>query len=165
MANEILVKEKTVITYDSTTTPALTLTSLSSGAGRVGAIKDLGAAIYPRRYVWRLKTQFDSAPIEGRTVEVYLAYSNTAASGVTTIQDGFVGFTDMALPSANQRYHCQLIGHAYCRNITGPQHSSGIFEIRSRYFSPVIYNDTDQAMSATASTHQLTFTPLAEELQ
>jgi hypothetical protein len=105
-----------------------------------------------------MKTKFGSSPTEGRTVELYVAYG----SG---IQDGGVGGTDAALGSANSRYQCQLIGHLYCRNVTTTQQSSGVFEMRDRYFTPVVYNDTDQAFSGTAGDHQIIFKPLAEELQ
>ena len=162
MANEILIKEKTTLTFDTTTTPALTLTSLGSAAGRVSAIKDLGAATYPRRYVWRLKTKFASAPAEGRVIEVYIAYSNDASG---TIQDGAVGTANAALSSVNQRFMCQLVGHAYCRNVTTALYTSGVFEIRGRYISVVVYNDTDQALSGTAGDHKIELMPIAEEVQ
>lgn len=159
MANEILSKLGTALSFTSATTPALTLTSLAAGAGQVGAQKDYGAAVFPRRWRWRLKTKFASAPTEGTLLEVYLATSDG------TIVDGAAGTSDAALANALDRHQMQFIGVMYARAVTGAQYASGIFELLSRYFSPVVFNAADQALSGTAGDHELILEPYAEEVQ
>lgn len=159
MANEILSKKGTALSFTSATTPALTLTSLAAGAGRVGAQKDYGADVFPRWWRWRLKTEFAVAPTEGKVIEIYLATSNG------TVIDGAAGTTDAALANALDRHQMQFIGVMYCRATTNTQYASGVFELLTRYFSPVVFNGGDQALSATAGDHELILEPYADEVQ
>lgn len=159
MANEILSKKKTALSFTNATTPALTLASLGAGAGRVGATKDLGADIFPRWWRWRLKTEFAVAPTEGKVIEIYLATSDG------TIRDGGAGATDAALANVLDRHQMQFIGVMYCRSTTSTQYASGIFEMLTRHFSPVVFNGGDQALSSTAGDHELILEPYADEVQ
>lgn len=158
MANEILLKPKTVLSWTTLTSPALTLTSLAVGAGRCGGQQDLGST-RPRKMRWRLKTMFASAPTEGRMLEIYLATSEG------TNVDAGLGTSDAALSAAAQRFQCQFIGFAYCRAITGSQVMSGECEVTARYVSPVIYNGADQALHGTAGNHEFILEPFADEIQ
>lgn len=159
MANEVKVKPGTSTSWKNSGGDAvLTLTSLASAAGRIGAQHDFGAT-FGRKARWRLKTKFAVAPTEGQLIEVYLATSNN------TLRDGVVGSADAALSAAAQRFQCQFLGTVYCRNTTNSQEASGVFEMVSRYVSPVIYNAAGQAFSGTASDHEFVIEQYVDEVQ
>jgi len=160
MANEILQKQKTAITWKASGgTAALTLTSLAASAGRKGASADMGA-VFAARCVVELLTKFASAPTAATVLEIYWCSSrdNSAFDGGLSSADA--DFTDTDI---NKQLH--WIGSFIADNTTNAQQQSWLFMLPGRYGFPVVYNGADQALSSTAGDHVLTITPLADEVQ
>lgn len=162
MANKIYVARETAIVWSDTAGDlVMTLNNLAAGAGRVGAQKDFGAGSTPEWYEWRLTVQFETAPVVGETVQVYLSTSDG------TEEDGQEGEADAALGSANSLKNMKLIGVLVVTS-TDADHdmtASGICRISTRYVSPVIYNNTADNLQATNDTGEFTLTPIPPESQ
>jgi len=162
MANKVYVARETPIVWSDTTGDAvMTLNNLAAGAGRVGARADLGAGSTACWHNWRLTVQFDTAPVVGESVEIYLATSDG------TEEDGQVGTADAALGSANTLKNLQRVGVLVVTS-TDADHdmtASGRCLITERYVSPVIYNNTSDNLQATNDTGEFTLTPSPLEVQ
>lgn len=140
---------------------ALTFNNLAASAGRVGARKDLGSGSTSEWYSWRLTVQFDTAPVVGETVEIYLSTSDG------TEEDGQVGTADAALGSSNDLANLKLIGILTVTS-TDADHdmtASGICRIPTRYVSPVIYNNTADNLQATNDVSKFVLVPIPPEIQ
>jgi hypothetical protein len=162
MANKIYVARETPIVWSDTTGDlAMTLNNLAASAGRVGAQKDFGAGSTAEWYEWRLTVQFETAPVVGETVEVYLSTTDG------TEEDGQVGTTNAALSSANRRKNLRLIGILTVTSTSADvdMTASGVCRISTRYVSPVIYNGTADNLQATNDTGEFTLTPIPSEIQ
>jgi hypothetical protein len=162
MANKVYVARETAIVWSDTAGDlAMTLNNLAAGAGRVGAQKDLGAGSTPEWFTWRLTVQFETAPVVGETVEVYISTSDG------TEEDGQEGVADAALGSSDSLKNMMLIGVLVVTS-TDADHdmtASGVCRIPTRYFQPVVYNNTADNLQATNDTSELTITPIPPELQ
>ena len=91
MANKVYIARETPVVWgDSGQDEVLTLNNLAASAGRVGAQHDFSTGSTPGWFNWRLTVQFDTAPVVGETVEIYLSTSDG------TEEDGQVGTSDAA---------------------------------------------------------------------
>lgn len=162
MANKQYVARETPIVWsDSTGDLLMTLNNLASGAGRVGAQKDFGAGSTPEWFTWRLTVQFETAPVVGQTIEIYLSTSDGGE------EDGQEGAADAALGSSNSLKNMHLIGVLTVTS-TDAAHdmtASGICRIPTRYVCPVVYNNTDDNLKATNDISEFTLTPIPPEMQ
>lgn len=162
MGSKIYVARETAIVWSDTTGDlAITLNNLAAGAGRVGARKDFGIGSTSEWYEWRLTVQFETAPVVGETVEIYLSTSDG------TEEDGQVGTADAALDSSNTLKNLKLIGILVVSS-TDADHdmtTSGICRIPTRYVSPIIYNNTADNLQAANDTCEFTLTPIPPEIQ
>ena len=158
MANKVLMQEETPIVWAASGGDyALTLSSVSAGAVRVGQQGDLGAVPRSRWYKWRyVNDSFGSAPTVGQTVDVYWA------SGNGTYTDGNVGTSDaagstVALPNLLR------LGSATVQttSTTDDVIISGIVELADQYGAPVIDNNT----SVTITGGRFELTPVPDEIQ
>jgi hypothetical protein len=139
---------------------------LAAAAVRVGAQGDLGADASGRAdlYQWQLIIDgFDTAPVVAEAVHLYLAF---ALDGSNTEVDGDVGVADAAGNTADLPNLLHL-GTAVVQNTTAANELriSGIIQIGARYVSPVIHNDTADALLSTSDTHQFTLVPIPYESQ
>ena len=144
---------------------ALTLTALAAGAYRQGETLDLGDPFSPYSlwepyYQWALTTRFASAPTQGDRIKLYLVpNNNTSYSAGLTGSDG--AFTGSGLIAQLERF---LVAELSCDAVTTEQHwvasFSGLFRPTQRYVVPVVHNAADQALSGTASHHELSLTGL-----
>ena len=163
MANIVYMQPEAPITWlDSGGTNVLTLTSLASLAGRQGALHDFGATTARSRlYRWRFYCQFATTPVLGERVEVY------AKTGDGTHRDNDDGTDDAALSSVEKLRNLSLLGVLSVDEATADleMSCSGTIAIESREFQPVIYNRTADALTATASEHGFTLTPVPDEIQ
>jgi hypothetical protein len=162
MANKAYIARETPTVWSDTAGDlAITLNNLAAGAGRVGARKDFGAGSTSQEYSWRLTVQFETTPVVGETVEVYLATSDG------TRPDGEVGTADAALSAANKRKNLMFIGVLIVDVATVDIDftASGVCRIPTRYVSPVIYNATADNLQATNDTGEFTLTPIPPEVQ
>lgn len=164
MASKAYVNPETTVDWTDDTTAGdytLDLGSLAADGVRVGDRGDLGVAPRAFLFEWRLVIDgFDTAPVVGETVDLYISTSDG------TYEDGDVGTTDaagatVALP--NLKY----LGSAVVQTTTAGDNlqCSGITEIYSRYVSPVVHNNTADALLGTADAHHFYLTPIPIEAQ
>jgi hypothetical protein len=162
MANKSYVARETPVVWkDSGGDLVMTLNNLAAGAGRVGAQKDWGAGSTPKFYSWRFTCQFETAPVVGERVELYLSTSDGSE------EDGQEGVADAALGSTNSLRNMRPIGGLTVSS-TDAAHdmtTSGICMIETRYVCPVIHNNTADNLKATANVSEFTLTPIPDEIQ
>ena len=162
MPNKIYTQTKTAKTWtDSGGDYTLDLGSLAADAVRVGAQGDLGAAPRSDRYEYRLVIDgFATAPVVGESVDLYLAF------GDGTYVDGDVGTSDAA-GATDDLPNLLYLGSAIVQTTTAGDDLviSGTVEIVSRYVSPVIHNNTADALLGTADAHKFILTPVPPEVQ
>lgn len=161
MANKLYVARETAIAWSDTAGDlAITINNLAAGAVRVGTRKDWGAGSTSEWYSWRLTVQFETAPVVGETVPIYLSWSDG------TEEDGQCGSADAA-GDTNMIKNMHQLG---CLIVTSTDAShdmttSGICRIPTRYCSPVIYNKTADNLKATNDTGEFTLVPIPPEQQ
>ena len=162
MANKVYIAEETARTWTDTGGDyTLDLGSLAADAVRVGAQGDLGAAPRADQYQFKLVIDgFDTAPVVGETVDLYLAFSDG------TYVDGDVGTADAAGFTADLP-NLMYAGSASVQTITAGDNLiiSGLVQITQRYVSPVIHNNTADALLGTADAHKFILTPVPPEVQ
>ena len=132
----------------------ITLTSLGSGAGRVGDQWDFGTT--PKLYRVSLRVELGaSTSLKGEGVQLYLA---RAPNGFSTQTEGEVGASDAALSDEDNLQNMLFIGAARVddeADATAQLNASFIFALAERYGSPVVWNATSDALSATAGNHEI----------
>jgi len=162
MANKIYINQETSKTWTDTAGDyTMDLGSLAADAVRVGQQGDLGAAPRADMYAWKLVIDgFDTAPVVGETVDLYLSFSD----GVNV--DGQVGTSDAA-GSTVQLPNLLFLGAASVQTVTASDKLiiSGTCQITQRYVSPVIHNNTADALLGTADAHKFILTPVPAEVQ
>ena len=162
MANKVYINEETTKTWTDTGGDyAMDLGALAADAVRVGTQGDLGAAPRADQYSWKLVIDgFDTAPVVGETVDLYLAFSDG------TYVDGDVGTSDAAGATVDLP-NLLFLGSAVVQTTTAGDNLiiSGMVQIAQRYVSPVIHNNTADALLSTADSHQFILTPVPPEVQ
>ena len=158
MPNKIYLAPETAQTWTDTGGDyALTLASLAADGVRVGAQHDLGSASRSRLYAWRFVVDgFGTAPVVGETVDVYLATSDG------TYVDGNVGTSDAA-GSTVALPNLLFLGSATVQTTTTTDDLviSGQVELSHQYVSPVVHNNTADALSGG----RFILTPVPDEIQ
>lgn len=179
MANEILSKNGAAIVWADTTdfgdspiarTVQIDLTSIAAAAARQGVKVDLGAT-RAARYDVTLRIEFDVAPTSGRVVSLWWAPSPhaTAATanpgGVSGADAAYTGTAGDSL--ADSITQLQLVGVLVATSdaATVVNQQSFTFFPASRYGSPVVYNEADQALEGDAVEMSIIFTPVIDEIQ
>ena len=144
MPNKIYAAPETAKTWtDSGGDYTLTLASLAADGVRVGDRHDTGSASRSRLYEWRFVVDgFGTAPVVGETVDVYIATSDG------TYVDGNVGTTDAA-GSTVALPNLLFLDSATVQttSTTDDLIISGQVELSHRYVSPVVHNNTVDALS------------------
>jgi hypothetical protein len=161
-AGDIRFKRGTPLTWGPSGTGAtnlLTLTSLTNANGRQGAEVDLGDGA-PWLYEWSLETRFNATVTVGSLVDVFILGS--LASSSTTpdeaLGSGDATFTNVEL-LRNLKYSLGSLQASIATSGTY-QNRKGEVVIYSRYIQPVIWNRSGVTLSATASHHRFTLTPI-----
>lgn len=177
--NEILSKNGTQIVWADATdfggspvarTVQIDLTSLAAGAARQGVKVDLGATRAVRADV-TLRPEFDVAPASGKVVSLWWAPSESGVAG--TANPGGVSGTDAAYTGtagdslADSVTQLQRIGVLVATSDIAPvvQQQTWTFFPTCRYGSPVVYNETDQALEGDAIEMSIIWTPVIDEIQ
>jgi len=162
MANKVYIARETATVWSDTAGgKVMTLNNLAAGAARIGAQLDLGAGSTSEWYSWRLTVQFETAPVVGETVGIYLSTSDGGE------EDGQEGTADAVLGSTNSLKNMHLIGILVVTS-TDADHdmtASGICRIPTRYVCPVVFNNTADNLQATNDTGEFTLTPIPPEIQ
>lgn len=180
MANEILNKSGTAIVFADVTdfggspiarTNQIDLTGLAVGAARQGNKVDLTT---PRaaRFAVTLRLEYDVAPTSpGKIASLWWAPSVAAAAGtanpggVSGVDGAYTGTAGDSL--ADSILQLQHIGDLNCTSdATGVvQQQTFIWFPPSRYGTPVVYNEADQALEPDAVEHSIILMPLIDEVQ
>lgn len=163
MAHKVYRAVETALTFkDSGGDVVISLLNLAAGAGRVSARVDRGAGSKPTRYKVRAVVQFETAPIVGEQVEVYIAESDG------TYADGVVGAADAALTSG-QKSNLGPPAAVTLAQTTGTGTdfvASGIVDIYDRYFSVAVWNGSaGDNLKNTANACVIILTPMPDEIQ
>ncbi len=162
MANKVYINQEAAKTWTDTGGDyALDLGSLAADGVRVGAQCDLGAAPRADQYIYKFVVDgFDTAPVVGETVDLYLAYSDG------TYVDGDVGTSDAAGFTADLP-NLMYVGSASVQTTTAADNLiiSGLVNIPFRYVSPVVHNNTADALLGTSDAHKFILTPVPPEVQ
>ena len=157
---QYVAREAPTVWGDSGRDLIMTLNNLAAGAVRLGARKDFGAGSTSEWYTWRLTVQFETAPVVGKVILVYLSWSDG------TEEDGQLGTADVA-GDTNSLKNMKEIGKLTVTS-TDAAHdmtASGICRIPTQYVSPAIHNDTAANLKATANVSEFTLTPIPPEAQ
>ncbi len=183
MATEILIKNGTPIVWADTTdyspaagviytrTHQIDLTSLADTEARQGVKADLTAARAGAMRV-RFCPELDVAPASGVAIYIYFAFSNSATAGldnpaiVTGADAAYTGTTGDAIADSVK----QLVGpFTYvCTSDLAPislPMDIGILYPTMRYVSPVIWNESAQALEGDAIEMYLALIPIITESQ
>lgn len=162
MANKIYRAIESAIRFkDTDATYTLTLNNLAATTGgRISDRADRGAGSLPRRYRWKACMQFETAPVVGETVEIWMSQSDG------TNEDGNVGTTDAALTAAVAA-NLDLIGIVTVQTTDAAVDNiaSGVCYIDERYFSAGVLNKAADNLKATNDVSWVEFTPIPDELQ
>src|SRR6056300_667358 len=162
MANKVYIAEETAKTWTDTGGDyTLDLGSLAPDGVRVGAQGDLGAAPRADQYMFKFVVNgFDTAPVVGETVDLYIATSDG------NFVDGDVGTADAAGFTADLP-NLMYLGSASVQTTTASDNLiiSGLVNIPFRYVSPVVHNNTADALLGTSDAHKFILTPVPPEVQ
>lgn len=162
MANKVYRATETAIVFkDSGGDVAITLANLGFGAGRVSARYDRGAGSKAARHMVRATVQFESAPVVGEVVELWLFQSDG------TDADGTVGTADAALTSV-KRYNGTLIGAIYVETTSTATDITASFmiDIYERYYSIGVWNaSAGDNLKNTSNANHISVTPMPDEIQ
>ncbi len=165
MANEVLLKQGASKTWkQSGGDYAITLASLADGAARCGEKADLGAT-FAARYAVTAELSLDVAPTAGNVIELYWAASHDN----TTFPGGATG-ADAAYKAGEEdewKQQLLLIGCLLVTNDAEAVVQTQVFVLSppTRYGCPVVVNKTGQALDESSTSHQITITPLIDEVQ
>lgn len=155
-------------------THQIDLTSLAAGAARQGAKADMdidGSDHLPQRWAVTLRVEFDVAPGDNKSVDLYWAasLSETAATanpgGTTGSDAAYTGTAGSTL--AESLLQLQFIGSLSCTNDAADVvlQQTFITTIPTQFGMPVVVNNADQAFEGNAVEMSITFTPLEDEAQ
>ncbi len=139
----------------------ITLLNLGFGAGRVSARYDRGAGDKPVYHEWQAVIQFETAPIIGEAVEIWLFESDG------TYVDGNVGAVGAALLAGNKA-NGKMIGVCLAETVGTATNNvaSGVCEIWQRYYSIGVWNaSAGDNLENTANASRVIITPMAMDVQ
>lgn len=143
---------------------AFSIEGVASGAGRVSAQVDLGAAPRPFMYSWSCEVQFQATPTQYASLDLYIA---EAPDSDSTQIAGDVGASDAALGDVDMRYNLKYIGSVVSENGAASEKcvSQGMFTTFARYISIVAYNGSGATVNATDSNFRFDLTQKSIQAQ
>jgi hypothetical protein len=162
MANLIYGVRQTAITWQDTSgTKAITLNNLASGAGRQGAVHDLGSTARATKYEWRAFVQFATTPVVNEIVQLFLKTTDG------TSPDNDDGTGDIAVSSSDKLQNLIYLGAIVVdETATGVKMvAQGIIDIPHKEVMPVFWNDTADNLVATNNLNGFSLTPIPTEVQ
>ena len=166
MANKIEIQVEAVVRWlVSGGDETIDLGQATAGAVEVGSYRDWGAAPRPAWYYWWLDIDgFDTAPVVGETVNLYVTESedSTLWTGPESPSDtgrgtGVLERLPNLRPLGNARVWSTTAGN----NLT----KAGVAFIPGRYFAPVVHNATADNLLSTGDAHEVRFYPIPDEIQ
>lgn len=170
MVNKVYNNPETSRTWsDSGTTSdeLLDLGGLAANSVAMGSYWDRGAGARAMEYEFEMLIDgFDTAPVVGETVVLYFSQSNatTNFTGNPTTDPTDTAQGTMTLDQAKNTL---LAGVATVYSTTAADELkvTGTVFLTSRYISPVVHNNTADALLGTSDAHMITLTPIPAEIQ
>ena len=168
MTNKIYIKEETATEWLNTGGNLdMDLGGLAADAVQMGAFLDLGANPRSQDYAFELLIDgFDTAPVVGESVDLYFAQSLD-----TTNFDGNPSTdptpTAEGVMTTAQLKNTMFVASAIVYSTTAGDKLkiTGVVRLTSRYVSPVVHNNTADALLSAGDAHSLKLTPIPLELQ
>jgi len=169
MANEIYLGRGTTIAWLNTAGDEQLdlgdgVIGLADAVG-VGSYHDFGAAPQPDEYEVVIDIDgFDTAPVVGETVDLYITES--ADASLWTGPEAPADATDST--GATVRLpNLMYVGSAVVHTTTAGDNLTAKFVFRStaRYIAPVVHNNTADALLITADAHRVNITPIYSQGQ
>ncbi len=161
-ANKVYVARETALEFkESGGDAVLTLNNLAAGASALSARHDLGAGSTAQDYEVRAVIEFETAPVVGEQVIVYISSSDGTSA------DGNVGTTSATLADNNQLVNMIFGPVVSVGTITADTQmiASAPVRISTRYFSVAVHNDTADNLQATNNLSWIQITPIPPEVQ
>ena len=165
MANLVYVNEEAAITWRSTGgTELFTPTSLGAGAGRQGAMHDFGVGARSLEYAWRAFIKPGGTRVVGEVMRIHRKTGSGATA--TTRPDNDDGGGDIAVSAEDKLKNCPSIGSLLIdENAAVEMVKSGYIWLPHRWFAPIFWNATANALSTTAGDFGFDLTPVPLEIQ
>lgn len=165
MANLIYVNEEAAITWRNTGgTNVFTPTSLGTGAGRQGAMHDLGAGARSLEFAWRAFIKPGATRVVGESVRIYIKTGSGATAGARPDNDDGTG--DIVVSAEDKLRNLDQIGTLIIdENAAVEMVKSGYILLPHRWVAPIFWNATANALSTTAADFGFDLTPTPRELQ
>lgn len=172
-ANKILGARGTRVTFEASGgTVVLTLTSLAAGAGRISATHDKGAGSQEKHYIGGGLLQFATTPVAGEIIRYYLIEQIEARNGGSPAfkVPGDLGSGDAAVADEDRFLAAGvLIG----RLIVPPSPAADTeyvsipfdFVTRARKFQIGVWDATADALTATATEHEVYLIDVDDEIE
>ena len=164
---EYIAPETTITWTDSGGDELLDLGGASAGTSTMGSFLDLGAGSRALDYEYEMTIDgFDSAPVVGETVVLYFSQSNATTnfdgnptSDPTTSAEGTI------IENALKNLILADAASVYTTAVGDELKISGIVRLPLRYVSPVVHNNTADALESSGDSHTVTLTPIPNESQ
>ena len=186
-AEKIYIAPETTITWTDAANQGvddelLDLGGAAAGTSTMGSYADLGGAARTADYaILGIDTAsraldyeyemtidgFDSTPVIGETVVLYWSQSNGTTNfdgnPLTDPTDTVEGITGTDTMLVN----LMLAGAAsvYSTSTTNELKISGMVRLPLRYVSPVVHNNTADALESSGDVHSVKLTPIPDEVQ
>jgi hypothetical protein len=140
---------------------------LAANAVQMGAYHDMGAASHAEQCkIEMLIDGFDTQPVEGETVDLYLSFSDetTGFDGKPTTDPTASAEGTMTVA---QLKNCLRVDSAVVVSTVAADvlKITAIVRIPARYVSPVVHNNTADALLSTADAHSIKLTKIPPEVQ
>lgn len=166
--NQVLTRFGTPVTWTDTGGDKLMDLGGLAAAGLVmGAFLDLGVSPRPSLYSFELTIDgFDTAPVVGEIITLKFSTSNATTNfdgNPTTDPTTSAAGT---ITSAQAKNLTVLGGVAEVYSVTAADELkiSGFVELFNRYVSPVIENETADALLSSSDAHKLILTPVTQDI-
>lgn len=171
MPTEVLIKTGTALVWKAAGGDyAMTMTGIAVDAARQGAKGDLGA-VRAARWSVLVEINMNVAPTAGDVIEFWWSSSPSAVAG--TQNTGEASGTDAAYTGSaagtvdETKMQFQYIGGLVLTPDADAvvQTQEFVFFPLQRYGMPVLVNKADQALEGDDNDHQITLTPVEDEIQ
>jgi len=168
MPNKVFIQTETIISWKKSGADEVLDLGSTNGAAdgvEVGAYHDWGAAPQARRYMWFMDIDgFDTSPVIGESVDLYVAVSEDASlwTGPEAPND-----TGRGAGNTDRLKNLLYLGSAIVRSTTAGDNltASGTAFIPQRYFAPVVHNNTVDKLLSSSDDHEVRFYPIPPEIQ
>ena len=168
MANKVYVAPETAVRWlVSGGDEAIDLGGAGGNADgvAVGSYHDWGSGSHSGLYQWWVDVDgFDSAPVVGDSIDVYVTQSRDA-----TLWDGPEAPNDTNAGTGDTDRLKNLLylgsGIVHSTSVTDHVVASGVAFIPARYFAPVVHNNTADKFESSGDAHEVVFVPIPDEIQ